>query len=95
MRDLRDPKPGRAVSLPAVGRLVNEPAYAELVRAFGRERVVEAIREQIAAERAGAAVDSMERSHRVGEALRSLVAPRLRHVINASGRRFRAARSKP
>jgi L-seryl-tRNA(Ser) seleniumtransferase len=85
MRDLRDPKSGRAVSLPAVGRLVNEPAYAGLVRDFGRERVVDAIREQIAAERGGAAVDADARAHTVAEKLRAMTAPRLRRVINASG----------
>jgi L-seryl-tRNA(Ser) seleniumtransferase len=85
MHPVRDPKSGAALSLPAVGRLVNEPAYAELVRAFGRERVVDAIREQIDAERGGAAIEALERSHRVAEKLRSQAAPRLRRVINASG----------
>jgi L-seryl-tRNA(Ser) seleniumtransferase len=47
--------------------------------------VVAAIREQIAAERSSVAVDAAERSRRVAETLRSLVAPRLRRVINASG----------
>jgi L-seryl-tRNA(Ser) seleniumtransferase len=85
MRDLRDPKSGRALSLPAVGRLLNEPAYAGLVRDFGRERVVEAIRQQITAERNSVAIDGAERSRRVAEKLRTMVAPRLRRVINASG----------
>src|SRR5437879_6771640 len=51
MRRVRDSRSDRAASLPAVGTLVNEPAYAGLVKDFGRARVVDAIREQIAAER--------------------------------------------
>jgi L-seryl-tRNA(Ser) seleniumtransferase len=86
MRTIRDPKPGSPVSLPAVGRLVNEPAYTPLIKAYGRERVVEAIRQQLATEReAGGAADGTERSNKVSERLSALVAPRLRHVINASG----------
>jgi len=53
MRRLHDSRDQRSVSLPAVGTLVNEPAYAGLVKEFGRERVVEAIREQVEAERHG------------------------------------------
>ena len=45
---------------------------------------MEAIRDQIAEERAGAA-DGMERQAAVAERLRALAAPRLRRVINASG----------
>jgi L-seryl-tRNA(Ser) seleniumtransferase len=84
MRRLRDTRPELSVSLPAVGTLVNEPAYAELVREFGRERVVEAIREQIEAERRGGA-EGADRQAAVAGRLRSLVAPRLRRVINATG----------
>jgi L-seryl-tRNA(Ser) seleniumtransferase len=64
---------------------VNEPAYAELVKEFGHTRVVEALREQVTAERQGEAADDAERLERVGASLRSAVAPRLRRVINASG----------
>jgi L-seryl-tRNA(Ser) seleniumtransferase len=64
---------------------VNEPAYAELVKEFGHTRVVEALREQVTAERQGEAADDSERVKRVGASLRSAVAPRLRRVINASG----------
>ena len=87
MRRLRDPGVRRTVSLPAVGTLVNEPAYAELVREFGRSRVVEAIRERIAIERAtGAAAAAGDTRHiAVEETLRALAAPRLRRIINASG----------
>jgi L-seryl-tRNA(Ser) seleniumtransferase len=85
MRRIRDSRIHRASSLPAVGGLINEPAYAELAGEFGHERVVEAIREQVAAERDGTAVDDAERVKRVGAGLRTAVAPRLRHVINASG----------
>ena len=85
MRRLRDSRVHRALSLPAIGALVNEPVYAELVKEFGHERVVEALRVQVAAERAGSAVEDIERAQVVGASLRAAVAPRLRHVINASG----------
>jgi L-seryl-tRNA(Ser) seleniumtransferase len=84
MRRLQDPEPDVPVSVPAVGRLINEPAYAQLVTAFGRERVVEAIREQLAAEREGKA-NGPERESAVSDRLRRLAAPRLRRVINATG----------
>jgi L-seryl-tRNA(Ser) seleniumtransferase len=64
---------------------VNEPAYAELVSEFGHARVVEAIREQIDAERQGEETSGEARVMLVGAALRAAVAPRLRHVINATG----------
>lgn len=64
---------------------MNEPAYAELVKQFGRARVVEALRHQVALERAGAEVDESERVERVGATLQAALAPRLRSVINASG----------
>ena len=64
---------------------MNEPAYAELVREFGHARVVEALREQVTAERQGKAVDDAERVEHVSATLRAAVAPRLRRVINASG----------
>ena len=84
MHRLQDSGAGRSLSLPAVGTLVNEPAYAELVREYGRARVVGAIREQIAAEREGGA-DGSGRVAAVEARLRSLVAPRLRRVINGTG----------
>jgi L-seryl-tRNA(Ser) seleniumtransferase len=64
---------------------VNEPAYAELVSQFGHARVVEAIRHQVDAERRGEEASGQERVVLVGAALRAAVAPRLRHVINATG----------
>ena len=84
MRRVQDPEPDLPVSLPAVGRLVNEPAYAELARVYGRERVVNAIREQLAAEREGVA-NGAGREAAVGARLSALVAPRLRRVINGTG----------
>ncbi len=85
MHRLHNPKLQHASSLPAVGRLVNQPHYAALVKEFGRVRVVEAIREQVAAERDGEVLDDAERSRRVSARLRAMVAARLRRVINASG----------
>jgi L-seryl-tRNA(Ser) seleniumtransferase len=86
MRGLRDSRVHRTASLPAIGTLVNEPAYAELVKEFGRTRVVEALRRQVAAERgAGGEVLDSDRLLRVGTTLRAAVAPKLRGVINASG----------
>ena len=84
MRRIRDSRIGRTASLPAVGTVVNEPEYSGLVKEFGRLRVVEAIREQIAAERAGV-TNGAERVVRVASRLRSMLAPRLIRVINASG----------
>ncbi len=85
MRRLRDSGVHRTSSLPAIGGLVNEPAYAELVKEFGRARVVDALREQVAEERKGGESDAADRVLRVAAALRAAAAPRLRHVINASG----------
>ena len=84
MRRLQDSQPDFPVSLPAVGRLINEPAYAQLVTAYGRELVVEAIREQLAAEREGKAKGAT-REAAVSGRLWRLAAPRLRRVINATG----------
>ena len=84
MPSLRRPVHKLPVSLPAVGTLVNEPAYADLIREHGRERVVNAIRIQIEAERQdGATAD--KRHEAIAGRLRAEVAPRLRRVINASG----------
>src|SRR5438876_10728541 len=84
MHRLQNSRIDRAVSLPAVGTLLNEPAYAELVTEYGRSRVVEAIREQIASERSGEA-DGSRRHAAVASKLRAGVAPNLRWVINATG----------
>src|SRR5437879_3941946 len=84
MHRLQSSRIDRAVSLPAVGTLLNEPAYAELVGEYGRSRVVEAIREQIASERSGEA-DGSQRHAAVASKLRAGVAPNLRWVINATG----------
>jgi L-seryl-tRNA(Ser) seleniumtransferase len=85
MRRLRDSRVHRASSLPAIGALVNEPAYAELLKEFGHSRVVEALRVQVAEERADSVIEDAERAQIVGASLRAAVAPRLRRVINASG----------
>ncbi|HSS94309.1 MAG TPA: L-seryl-tRNA(Sec) selenium transferase [Candidatus Dormibacteraeota bacterium] len=85
MRRLRSPGVQRPVSLPAVGRLVNQPQYAGLIEEFGRVRVVEAIREQVEAERNDQVLEDHERSRRVSARLRAGAAPRLVRVINASG----------
>jgi L-seryl-tRNA(Ser) seleniumtransferase len=85
MRRIRDSRVQRTSSLPAIGGLVNEPAYAELVRQFGRARVVEALREQVAAERNGEEAGGADRVVQVTIALQAAMAPRLRWVINASG----------
>jgi len=85
MPQLSNPRTQRPGSLPAVGRLVNQPQYAGLVEEFGRVRVVEAIRDQVAAERSDEVLDDSERSRRVSARLRAAAAPRLRRVINASG----------
>ncbi len=85
MRRLRDSRVHRTSSLPAIGGLVNEAAYADLVHEFGHVRVVEAIRKQVDSEREGMQVDDAERVVRVGAAVRAVVAPKLRRVINASG----------
>ena len=52
---------------------------------FGRARVVDALREQVAAERDATAMSDVERVSQVEARLRTTVAPRLRRVINASG----------
>jgi L-seryl-tRNA(Ser) seleniumtransferase len=64
---------------------VNEPAYAKLVKQFGHERVVAALREQVDAERKGDEAKGADRVLQVTASLRAAVAPRLRRVINASG----------
>jgi len=85
MRRIRDQRIQPASSLPAVGTLINEPGYAALVGEYGHDRVVEALREQVAAERDGHALEAAERLQHVGDRLRRLTAPGLRRVINATG----------
>ena len=64
---------------------MNEPAYAELVKQFGHTRVVQALREQVDAERTGDEANGADRVLLVTASLRAAVAPKLRRVINASG----------
>jgi L-seryl-tRNA(Ser) seleniumtransferase len=85
MHGVRSPRVQRAGALPAVGTLVNQPGYAALVAGFGRERVVEAIRMQVEAERQAEPVGDEQRLAQVEARLRAEAAPRLRRVINATG----------
>ncbi len=85
MHRLRSSRIQPPASLPAVGTLANQPDYAALAKEFGRVRVVEAIREQIAAEREGEVLSDSDRTQHVARRLREESAPRLRRVINASG----------
>src|SRR4029077_5016675 len=88
MHRIRGPQIQLPGSLPAVGRLINQQPYAALVEEFGRAQVVEAIREQVAAERTDESdevVDGDERGRRVSARLHAAASPRLRRVINASG----------
>ena len=68
-----------------MGSLINEPGYSSLVTQFGRQRVVDAIREQVGTERGGEPAEPDERLVLVEARLRAEAAPRLRRVINASG----------
>jgi L-seryl-tRNA(Ser) seleniumtransferase len=68
-----------------VGTLINQPDYEALAGAFGRSRVVEALREQVAAERSAVVMSDADRLSEVEARLRKAAAPRLRRVINASG----------
>ena len=68
-----------------MGSLINEPAYSALVNEFGRQRVVDAIRDQVGVERGGRSADDTERLVLVEARLRTDSAPKLRRVINASG----------
>jgi L-seryl-tRNA(Ser) seleniumtransferase len=73
------------VSLPAVGRLVNQPAYARLRQRFPHQLLVDAIRDQLLAERKEGAAGEAERLALVEGRLRGWTAASLRRVINASG----------
>jgi len=85
MQRLRNTRVGGPASLPAVGKLINQSAYAGLVVDFGRNRVVDALREQVASEREATPVADGERVTQVEARLRTMIAPRLRRVINATG----------
>ena len=52
---------------------------------FGRDRVVDALREQVSTERSGRVASEADRLTQVEGRLRKSVAPALRRVINASG----------
>ena len=70
---------------PAVGTLLNEPGYRRLAERYPRWLVTDAIRDQLAEERAGGAVGDGERVERVASRLAGWAAPRLRTVINGTG----------
>src|SRR5262249_24324402 len=72
-------------ALPGVGRLLNEPGYRRLRERYPHPLVADAIREQIADERASGALDDAQRLERVAERLTTWTAPRLRQVINGTG----------
>lgn len=74
-----------AVSLPAVGTLLNQAGYGRLQQRYPRALVADAIREQIAVERATEPAGDEKRLTAVGERLDGWLRPRLRRVINASG----------
>jgi L-seryl-tRNA(Ser) seleniumtransferase len=71
--------------LPAVGTLLNEPGYRRLAERYPRPLVADAIRDQLAAERANAPAGDAERLDLVAGRLAGWVAPRLRGVINGTG----------
>ncbi|HXM54387.1 MAG TPA: L-seryl-tRNA(Sec) selenium transferase [Candidatus Dormibacteraeota bacterium] len=70
---------------PAVGTLLNEPAYRRLAERYPRPLVADAIREELADERANGAAGDGERAGRVAERLARWTALRLRGVINGTG----------
>ena len=68
-----------------MGALINEPAYSALITEFGRDQVVNAIRDQVEGERHGEIANETERFVLIEARLRSAAQPRLRRVINATG----------
>jgi L-seryl-tRNA(Ser) seleniumtransferase len=72
-------------SLPAVGALLNEPGYRRLQERFPRGLVADAIRDQLADERASGVVADGDRLAGVAARLTGWTAPRLRRVINGTG----------
>ena len=75
----------RPAALPAVGRLANLPEYQQLAGRYSRPLVVQALREQLAAERGDGAVAGPDRLARVSARLDGWTRPELRRVINATG----------
>ncbi len=81
MRSVRGP-----AALPAVGRLLNQPAYRRLQERYPRRLIADALREQLAQERASEQVaGAEERLERVSERLAVWTAPQLRPVLNGTG----------
>jgi L-seryl-tRNA(Ser) seleniumtransferase len=75
----------RAASLPAVGRLANLPEYEELAGRYSRRLVVDALRDQLAAERGDGRVSDADRVLQVSARLDGWTRSALRRVINATG----------
>ncbi|HKA48926.1 MAG TPA: L-seryl-tRNA(Sec) selenium transferase [Candidatus Dormibacteraeota bacterium] len=80
MRPLRGPS-----ALPGVGRLLNEPGYRRLLERYPHTLVADAIRDQIAEERASGTLDGPQRLGQVAGRLAAWAAPRLQQVINGTG----------
>jgi L-seryl-tRNA(Ser) seleniumtransferase len=72
-------------SLPAVGTLANLPEYKQLAGRFPRPLVVQALRDQLAAERANGSITDADRLGQVRARLEGWTGPALRRVINATG----------
>ena len=72
-------------ALPAVGTLLNEPGYRRLAERYPRSLVADAIRDQLASERASGPAGDADRLERVAGILAGWAAPRLRGVINGTG----------
>jgi L-seryl-tRNA(Ser) seleniumtransferase len=75
----------RPAALPAVGRLANLPEYEQLAGRYSRPLVVDALRDQLAAERGNGAVTDGDRLLQVRARLEAWTRPALRRVINATG----------
>jgi L-seryl-tRNA(Ser) seleniumtransferase len=71
--------------VPAVGTLLNEAGYRRLQERYPRQLLADAIREQLAEERAQGEVSASERLELVAERLAGWAAPRLLPVINGTG----------
>jgi L-seryl-tRNA(Ser) seleniumtransferase len=71
--------------VPGVGTLLNQPGYRRLQERYPRSLVADAVRDQLAAERASGEAGDGERLDAVAGRLAGWAAPRLRPVINATG----------
>jgi L-seryl-tRNA(Ser) seleniumtransferase len=80
MRRVSRPQP-----LPAVGTLLTQPGYVRLRDRFPHALIAEAVREQVALERASVTAAEEERLQSVTARLQAWTEPRLRRVINGTG----------